>query len=458
MENNNISNKIIRILIVLSVIFTIMGGTFAYLSWQTTSDQRTQISFTAKGGFSCSAISDEHITNEGVTLIPSDCTNLDHVIKKEITTSVSNLTGNNAYLSMWLYVNKLGSYLSNSDNFKYTLTNNPNSCKEEVISSGNFKDLETGKKNILISGKDFIENETNTYYLWIWLDKEETQIPPEDEEALKFDFSLNGECSDTQPDSTFEITSITNNYQLINATVVNSDKNIVSYAVTNDNVEPVFNNFDNVYVTPLINNKDNKLSKIDNETKWIDIPIEDQNKIYNFEYIVDTIGTYYIWFKDSEGQVISDSVNVSQIYNEGPICNFSEFSNTHINIEETTTINLTCIDISSEIIDSDITKEDIILSTNSVNLSNKIEKESIENGYKYTLTLIGIDTLGKTNLTLKENVIKNIHNNGNSSITSNDIMVTGGTYTITYKDVGNTEFSGIHESEYPTEYESGINT
>ena len=34
----------------------------------------------------------------------------------------------------------------------------------------------------------------------------------------------------------------------------------------------------------------------------------------------------------------------------------------------------------------------------------------------------------------------------------------GNIYSITYKDVGNTEFSGIHESGYPTEYMSGSDT
>ena len=83
MDNNNISKKIIRILMVLTIIFTIMGGTFAYLSWQTTSDQRTQISFTAKGSFSCSARGQTSITGDEVSLIPTTCSNSLHVVKNK---------------------------------------------------------------------------------------------------------------------------------------------------------------------------------------------------------------------------------------------------------------------------------------------------------------------------------------------------------------------------------------
>ena len=51
MKNRNI----LTILLALTIIFTIMGGSLAYYNWQTSESQKTVVTFTVEKQFSCSA-------------------------------------------------------------------------------------------------------------------------------------------------------------------------------------------------------------------------------------------------------------------------------------------------------------------------------------------------------------------------------------------------------------------
>lgn len=51
MKNRNI----LTILLVLTIIFTIMGGSLAYYNWQTSEAEKTFVTFTIENEFSCSA-------------------------------------------------------------------------------------------------------------------------------------------------------------------------------------------------------------------------------------------------------------------------------------------------------------------------------------------------------------------------------------------------------------------
>ena len=51
MKNRNI----LTILLVLTIIFTIMGGSLAYYNWQTSEAEKTVVTFTIENEFSCSA-------------------------------------------------------------------------------------------------------------------------------------------------------------------------------------------------------------------------------------------------------------------------------------------------------------------------------------------------------------------------------------------------------------------
>ena len=50
MKNRNI----LTILLVLTIIFTIMGGSLEYYNWQTSEAEKTFVTFTIENEFSCS--------------------------------------------------------------------------------------------------------------------------------------------------------------------------------------------------------------------------------------------------------------------------------------------------------------------------------------------------------------------------------------------------------------------
>ena len=154
--------KIIGVLITLTIIFTVMGSTFAYLSWSSSEEQKTQVTFTKEAGYSCSANGGGNITEGDVVIAPTDCTTGKHVIKREITVNPS-ITDINMpiYMDLWLNINSMGTGLSNSNNFKYSLTTSSTNCETYVVSSGTF----TGKTgcymleyNCLLFVDLFLEN------------------------------------------------------------------------------------------------------------------------------------------------------------------------------------------------------------------------------------------------------------------------------------------------------------
>ena len=99
-------------------------------------------------------------------------------------------------MDLWLDINKLDSGLSNSVNFKYAFTTSSTSNTTEVIASGNFNGKKAGNKIRLLDSETFSASDTSTYYLWIWLDANETSSDTMDQ---SFSLSLNGSCTDAIP-------------------------------------------------------------------------------------------------------------------------------------------------------------------------------------------------------------------------------------------------------------------
>ncbi|MBR7041890.1 MAG: hypothetical protein IKI04_00140, partial [Bacilli bacterium] len=180
--------KALVIFIALGVIFTILGATFAYWNWQSTAAQKTNVTFTVGANFSCSADGGGNITNTNY-FVPTDCTNSTYAIKRTITTSI---TGSPVYMDMWLTINAIGSGLSNSNNFKYAMTTNNNSCTTGVVSQGNFNGKVANDKIQLLDDV----SSAGTYYLYIWLDAEETSSSTMNQSVS---LSLGGECTDQKP-------------------------------------------------------------------------------------------------------------------------------------------------------------------------------------------------------------------------------------------------------------------
>lgn len=188
------NKRIITILIVLIIIFTILGSTFAYLSWTTNESQKTSVNFTAEPDFSCAADMGGGINQSNVKLKPTTvrAETVSNYIKRTMTVNATT-SGRPIYMDLWLDVNTIGSGLSNSVNFKYALTSSSTSPTTGVVSSGNFNGKTAGSKVSLLSGKNYNATTTDTYYLWIWLDAAETSLATANQ---SFSLSLNGSCDD----------------------------------------------------------------------------------------------------------------------------------------------------------------------------------------------------------------------------------------------------------------------
>lgn len=171
-----------------------MGGTLAYWNWQSSSEQKTNVTFTVASGFSCSADGGGSINNNTGTLAPAHCDNANYAFKRTIRANVTNNRESSIYLDMWLNVNSIDTNLANSENFRYALTTGSTDCNDGLVFSGNFLGATNGTQVPLFGGKEYATTTNNdTYYLWVWLDSAETSP---DTMNQNFSLSLGGECTD----------------------------------------------------------------------------------------------------------------------------------------------------------------------------------------------------------------------------------------------------------------------
>ena len=215
------NKKILTILITLTIIFTAIGSSLAYLSWVSSEEQKTQITFTATAGFSCSADVGGDITSSDVRMIPTEVNEntTGNYIKRTVSVKPTiTESGKTIYMDLWLDINNLGTGLSNSVNFRYAFTTGSDSPTTGVVVSGNFNGKKAGDKINLLTENKYTITSTETYYLWIWLDSEETSIETMNQ---TFSLSLNGSC--------YDHISITAN-SLIN----NANPSTLSYADATD--------------------------------------------------------------------------------------------------------------------------------------------------------------------------------------------------------------------------------
>ena len=198
MKNFSEKQKLILVgLITGTITALLIGFTFAYWTWESTSGQRTAVSFTIGDGFSCSADGGGNITSNDVQLMPTDCTDTSHAIKRTVKVSTTQSSGKTIYLNMGLKVNSIGTGLANSSNFKYVLTTSATSCNSGIVASGTFQGTTTNSEVGLLNTKRYQTATTNdTYYLWVWLDKAETSTSTQNQ---TFNISLTGSCTDEEP-------------------------------------------------------------------------------------------------------------------------------------------------------------------------------------------------------------------------------------------------------------------
>ena len=192
------NKRIITVLMILTIVFTIMGGTLAYWSWRTTDAQKTNITFTITSDFSCSADGGGDITSGSINLVPTviSSTTTANYIKREVkVTPTINTTGKIVYMDLWLDIKTLGSGLSGTDYFKYSFTTGASSPDDGVVYSGNFRGLTVNNRIKLLLDKEYTSSMTDTYYLWIWLDAAETDSATMNQ---SFHLVLNGNCTDSK--------------------------------------------------------------------------------------------------------------------------------------------------------------------------------------------------------------------------------------------------------------------
>jgi len=106
-----------------------------------------------------------------------------------------------------------------------------------------------------------------------------------------------------------------------------------------------------------------------------------------------------------------------------PVCTFGTLSS--VTIGQPSTIELTCTNEEYGIKDEDITTDKIVISETAE--VSSINRETIENGYKYTLTINGISK-GNATITIPEKTILSNNDIGNIEVISPEFEVKAPTY------------------------------
>ena len=274
--DNDKNKKIILVLGILTIIFTIIGGSLAYFSWISSESQKTNIVFTVERTFSCAADGGGSITNNSAIIIPTlvNSNTTGNYIKREVkVTPTINESGKTIYMDLWLDINKLDSGLSNSTHFNYAFTAT-DSYPTEATRSGNFNGKKVGDKVMLLNSETFSATTTNTYYLWIWLDAEETNSDTMDQ---SFSLSLNGSCTDKP---------LPYSEDILNGGYPQLDDGMIPVVISDTGVVQTINSTDSNWY-----NYKNK--------KWANVVlVNDRSKYLNTTGVPvneDDILAYYVW-------------------------------------------------------------------------------------------------------------------------------------------------------------------
>ena len=207
-----IRNKKMLLFLIGGVIaLVLLGGTFAYWSWRLDVSQRTTITLTYDKGFSCTADGGGDITSQDKQLIPASCTNTNYAIQRTVTVTPQLTSVDAIALNLKLKIDSISQVLSGTEHFKYAFTKDSSSCTTDVITDGSFYGKEAGDTVDLLAFKEYILSEPDVYYLYIWLDSEETNNATMDQH---FSFTVGGGCIS---DTVTELTYINGSYRTFTA-------------------------------------------------------------------------------------------------------------------------------------------------------------------------------------------------------------------------------------------------
>ena len=131
-------------------------------------------------------------------------------------------------------------------------------------------------------------------------------------------------------------------------------------------------------------------------------------------------GKYYLWIKDSYGNIVKKIVVIDKLDETKPTCNFKTTG--YVGIGSDSKISLICTDV-VDIKEKYLLKSDFKISNEDVIDSFDISAPSkVDNGYEWNLT-ISAKKLGSFKLSLLKDVISDRVDNKNDEVTSNDIKV-----------------------------------
>ncbi|MBR7042414.1 MAG: hypothetical protein IKI04_02820, partial [Bacilli bacterium] len=413
-----------RLLIIATILLiglVIIGSTYAFWTW--TSNTTKNVIFNTAEELKKYIVYDEGESKFSGNFEVSSSFNqgMHSTISLYKTGEAANV---DLIATIHMNINSIGTNMANSTALKWVVTSGTSNNPGSIITQGNFINVSTGDVLTLVPNVNVTTTET-FYNVWIWLDESENPSSSLTGETLDVnvwtEFNQNEGVEDR-----FEITQMTNSYQQINATIIDNKNTIVGYNITTTETEP---------------------------STWLDIPSNDQNNIYNFSYSAPDIGTYYIWFIDSGGNITHEVVEVTTIDSTPPVCTFGSWNKTIIGETETAKITLTCTDTDTGINNVNLNTTDITVSNSNLTVTN-IVKSTTTNGYTYEITVTGANTNGNTTITLSPDAISNTAGLGNESLTSSAIMVDNEGPTITaqasttvdmtnYIDVTMSDISGI---------------
>ncbi len=399
--------NIIVIIAIFLIGLIITTASYAFWSWNSNANKNVHINGAGN-------LKNYVVYNEGESQFAGELDVSNSYLTGGIhsTISIYKTTDVSLLATIHMDINSIGNTMKQSSALKWVVTEGTASDVGDVLAQGNFIGTNAGDTLTLVP--DISVNVTETFYtIWIWIDSNAS--PSSDLAGETLDTNVWTEIEQVDgADNQYEITRATARYQMISATVVDSEAKVTKYAITSSDTEPASNSSDWVTITPAT----------------------DQAKVYTLNTTVNATGTYYIWFKDENDRVsASKSVQVTTIDNTAPECTWGTFNPSQIQNGETSQISLTCTDSESDISIHNVQVTDIGVEAgrsvgDKVTITNII-KDKITDGYQYTITVTGTENDGTARLRLTADIIKNGVNIGNTITYSGNISVAN-TYTVTY--------------------------
>ena len=179
---------IIAIISVVLIIIAVIGATYAYWQWTTNSAQQTAVEFTVPTkDAQLSASLNGGATTTVSNLAPAACTNATYAMKKAMTLTYKNLTTQTASVRATLTVSNWTQPHAGTlrlNNLHYALTRG-SAAGGDCAAGTNRTLVAGGSTSSFVTSGALINNieilsvpantaqNTETYYLWVWLDSED---------------------------------------------------------------------------------------------------------------------------------------------------------------------------------------------------------------------------------------------------------------------------------------------